>query len=388
MISRTFMDTYLIILFILTFVYAAGLWYLSNGFNQIKKQGRTDSKPMVSVIVSAHNEETHLPGCLECLQAQEYPPEKVEFLIVDDRSTDATGAVTDRFAEQDTRFRPISIKDRRPDFAPKKRAIDTAIRHARGEVILLTDADGRPGPNWVSGIVSYFTEQTDMVIGYAPYTVKPAGHFTKSLLALEYLSHAAVAAATCGLGFPVTCVGTNMGYRKKLYTEIGGFGEYKPFISGDDDLFLTRVREAKQYTIRYADTPDTHVYNDPPQLWSKFLHQRMRYASKGFSYPKKVTAGLLAYYLFNLFMLVGLLGFLFVPTVFYPVLAAYGIKSVAEFYFINLAGKTLHDTRFISRIPLVQVLHIPYVVVFGFLGQFKRFRWAEAHSEAAVQKMA
>ena len=388
MISRTFMDTYLIILFMFTFVYAAGLWYLSNGFNQIKKQGRTDSKPMVSVIVSAHNEETHLPGCLECLQAQEYPPEKVEFLIVDDRSTDATGAVTDRFAEQDTRFRPISIKDRRPDFAPKKRAIDTAIRHARGEVILLTDADGRPGSNWVSGMVSYFTEQTDMVIGYAPYTVKPAGHFTKSLLALEYLSHAAVAAATCGLGFPVTCVGTNMGYRKKLYTEIGGFGEYKPFISGDDDLFLTRVRGAKQYTIRYADAPETHVYNDPPQLWSKFLHQRMRYASKGFSYPKKVTAGLLAYYLFNLFMFVGLLGFLFVPAVFYPVLAAYGIKSVGEFYFMNLAGKTLHDTRFISRIPLVQVLHIPYVVVFGFLGQFKRFRWAEAHSEAAVQKMA
>ncbi len=364
------------------------MYYLAQGFDNIQKQKRLDHTPPVTVIVCAHNEEKHLPVCLEHLARQQYPNERIEFIIVDERSSDSTASVIDRFVRKDYRFQGITIKDRLPDFAPKKRAIDMAIRKAQGEIILLTDADGRPGPGWVKGMTSYFSDHTDMVIGYAPYSVKPAGHFSKSLLALEYLSHAAVAAATCGLGFPVTCVGTNMGYRKNLYMEIGGFGEYKPFISGDDDLFLTRVREVKKYRVQYADDSKTHVYNYPPQLWSKFLHQRMRYASKGFSYPLKVTVGLIVYYLFNVLMLAGLIGFIFDPVLFYPALLTYVLKSTGEFFFMRKAGQTLHDTRFINRIPLVQILHIPYVVIFGILGQFKRFRWAEEQAEAAVQKPA
>ena len=377
---------YELILFLLTSIYLLILYYLAKGFDEIKKQSRVDDTPRITVIVSAHNEEIHIPACLKHLARQRYPKEQIEFIIVDDRSSDATAMIIDRFAQKDPRFKRISITNRLPGFAPKKRAIDTAIWQARGEIILLTDADGRPGTDWVKEMSSYFTPETDMVIGYAPYTVKPQGHFSKPLLALEYLSHAAVAAATCGIGFPVTCVGTNMGYRKKLYAEIGGFGEYKPFLSGDDDLFLTRVREAKKYTIRYADSPRTHVYNDPPQLWSKFIHQRMRYASKGFNYPLKVTAGLLGYYFYNLIMLFGLGSLFFKLSWFIPALSAYVLKSTGEYLFMRKAGQTLHDTRFINRIPLVQVLHIPYVVVFGILGQFKRFRWAEEYAEASVQK--
>ena len=374
------------LLFILTILYTGVLRYLLRGLRVVEQQKRSNTQPFVTVVVSAHNEEKHLPDCLLHLTRQEYPRERLEFIIVDDRSTDGTAAVIDRFAQEDQRFKRISISDRLPGFAPKKRAIDAAIRRAQGEIILLTDADGRPGPGWVKGMASNYDEDCHMVIGYAPYTVKPAGHLVKQILALEYLSHAAVAAATCGLGFPVTCVGTNMSYRKQLYLDIGGFGEYKPFISGDDDLFLTRVREAGKYTIRYAAEAATHVYNDPPRLWSQFLHQRMRYASKGFSYPFKVTAGLTAYFLFNALMLTGLVGLIFNGYWFYPVLLSYAVKSAAEIVFMRKAAQTLHDTRFVRRIPLAQILHIPYVVIFGLLGQFKQFRWAEDRSEAAVQK--
>ena len=379
---------YFALLFILTIIYVGVLHYLARGFSVVKKQKRFTCTPFVSVIVSAHNEEKHLPACLEHLSRQVYPADKLEFIIVDDRSVDATAAIIDRYSERDKRFKRISITDRLPDFAPKKRAIDTAIRQAQGEIILFTDADGRPGPRWVKGMMSYYDKDCQMVIGYAPYTVKPAGHLVKQILALEYLSHAAVAAATCGLGFPVTCVGTNMSYRKQLYMDIDGFGKYKPFISGDDDLFLTRVRESGQYTIRYAAQPDTHVYNDPPRLWGQFLHQRMRYASKGFSYPSRVTAGLTAYFLFNAMMLTGLVGWIFNSDWFFPVLLSYAVKSAAEIVFMRKAAQTLNDTRFIQRIPLAQILHIPYVVIFGLLGQFKRFRWAENSNEAAVQKPA
>ncbi|MBN1406939.1 MAG: glycosyltransferase [Calditrichaceae bacterium] len=352
----------------------------------MNKAGQRTHNPFVSVIVCAHNEQKNLPDCIDLLYAQSYDRQKLEFIIVNDRSTDKTGEIIDTICQKDDRFIQIKITDRIPEFAPKKRAIDTAVKKAKGEIILLTDADGRPGPNWVKTMISYYRPDMDMVIGYAPYKVKPANHLSKQALSLEYLSIAAVAAASTGIGYPLTCVGTNMSYRKKVYQEIGGFGEFSAHISGDDDLFLTRVREHKKYKIHYATDAETHVYNNPPQLWRKFLHQRMRYASKGFDYPKKVTIGLVFYFLMNLLLFIGLISFPFSLKLFFTGVGLFVLKAVFEFIFMYKAAKTLKDTRYLKLFPLAALLHIPYVIIFGILGQFKHFQWAEGKAEAAIQK--
>lgn len=367
-------------------IYLFSLFILGRGFKSVQKAARSNLRLSVSVVVSAHNEVINLPELLQRLAKQNYPRNLLEFIIVNDRSADQTAAVIRNFTHKDDRFRYIEINDRIAEFAPKKRAIDQAIQIAQGDIILLTDADGRPGNDWVKTMASYFTEDTDMVIGYAPYSVNPPRHFTKQLLALEYLSHAAMAAASSGTGFPLTCVGTNMAYRKKVYRDIDGFGQYKTYISGDDDLFLTRVRESGKYKIKYATEGAGHVFNDPPRLWSNFLHQRMRYASKGFSYPLKVTTGLIVYFLFNLFLLIGLSGVLFNWQLFRYSFLVLAIKSLADFLFMRRAGITLNDTRFIHLIPIAELFHVPYIVTFGLLGQFRRFRWAGSEAEHSIQQ--
>ncbi len=366
-------------LILLTGIYLAVLFYLARGLKRLPLQKRTSLRPAISVVVCAHNEERNLPDCISRLQAQTYPADKVEFILVNDRSSDATEALMREAAQNDPRFSTFSITDRDPAFGPKKRAIDLAIRRAKGELILLTDADGRTGPKWAETMVSYFTEDVHMVLGYAPYAIKPANHFTKKVLALEYLSHAAIAASTCGLGYPITCVGTNMAYRKSMYLEIDGFGEYKAHISGDDDLFLTRVREAKRYGIAYATDKESHVFNNPPQLWSKFIHQRMRYASKGFEYPAKVTAGLIAYFSFNLLFLI-----MFVMLFWDSSLAPYfggalTAKWIGEFWFMRKAGQTLNDLRHLKTFIYAALMHIPYVVIFALLGQLNYYQWADTN---------
>lgn len=375
----------LLTLFVLTILYVITLIYLSSGFSKIKKQPRTNRLVSVSVIVCAHDEEKHLPQCIEHLRLQDYPANQVEFILVNDRSADATKTIIEKIAGQDKRFKGLHINDRLADFAPKKRAIDLAIQQAKGEIICLTDADGRPGRKWLKTMVSYFTEDTDMVIGYAPYTTKPEKNFNKRLLALEYLSHAAVAAASTGVGYPATCVGTNMAYRKKLYLEIGGFGEYKSYISGDDDLFLTRVREAKKYKIKYAAAAESHVYNDPPQLWSKFLHQRMRYASKGLHYSFGLTLSLLAYFMYNFLLLSSAMLSPWQAELLTPVLAFLSVKWLAEFFFISRAAEVLNDRRNLMVFPPAAILHIPYIIIFSILGQFNHYRWAEENAEAGIQ---
>jgi len=228
-------------------------------------------------------------------------------------------------------------------------------------------------------MASYFTDPVHMVLGYAPYAIKPANHFTKKVLALEYLSHASIAAATCGLGYPVTCVGTNMAYRESMYLEIDGFGQYKAHISGDDDLFLTRVREAKRFGIAYATDAESHVFNNPPQLWSKFIHQRMRYASKGFEYPAKVTAGLIAYFTFNLLFLIAFFSLFWQPAYAPYFLGALAAKWTGEFWFMRKAGQTLNDLRHLKTFIYAALMHIPYVVIFALLGQLNYYQWADTN---------
>ncbi len=376
----------LMLLYFFLAIYLFAIFLLYRGFEPILHQTRTKTQPKVSVIVCAHNEEKNLPNCLRHLSRQNYPPEKTEFIIVNDRSEDRTAEIIEQFKQKDARFKSITIRERNPEFAPKKFAIDSGIRKANGEIILLTDADGRPVETWIASMVSYFTDDTHLVLGYAPYTIRPKNHFTKKLLALEYLSHAALAAASPGLGIPLTCVGTNMAYRKSLYFAVGGFGPYKQHISGDDDLFLTQVREAKRFGIKYAIGKESHVYNNPPRLWSKFLHQRLRYASKGFDYPLKVTAGLIVYYFYNLLLsgqtIAALVAWSWPPGLF----VIWALKMSAEFLFMNKATRILQDRRGLVTFPILAALHPLYVTVFGALGQFRYFRWAEERIEPAVQK--
>ena len=55
----------------------------------------SETLPNVSVVVAARNEEVHLPHLISDLISQEYPLDKLEVIIVNDRSTDDTAAILD-----------------------------------------------------------------------------------------------------------------------------------------------------------------------------------------------------------------------------------------------------------------------------------------------------
>jgi cellulose synthase/poly-beta-1,6-N-acetylglucosamine synthase-like glycosyltransferase len=366
------MMTFVFLFAALLIAYVIILICLYKGLRQVTLPAANDT-PAVSVIISMHNEEKNIPGLLTALLNQDYPSHLLEIIFIDDRSTDATHSLLEKAHRDNPYIKVISIANLQKNFAPKKRAIDTAINHACGEIILLTDADGRPGPRWIKTMVQYFDQTTGMVLGYAPYSSRG---LISHMLALEYFSHAVVAAATTGLGFPLTCVGTNLAYRKCVYSELNGFGKYRFYHSGDDDLFMQRVRDESAWNIRYATDPQSHVWNAPPVNWIHFLNQRLRYASKGFFYPRKILFILILAFLLNvLFVILAILGF-FIPysaTVFW---VGIGIKIIGEYAIMCAAKNRLGETRKLYLMPLLSILHIPYVVFFALFAQILKFQWA------------
>lgn len=377
MTTSTPLELYYFVLILLTILYSIGLHYLKSGLRKTKQQF-TDNLFAVSIIVSMHNEEKNVAACLDKLLALDYPENKLEIIIVNDRSTDNTEEIINQYLRKSTLVRLITIREVQKDIAPKKHAIDQAIKGSNGEIILLTDADGRPDSQWVKVITSSFTDKIGMVIGYAPYKTE-ASELTifNRLLALEYLSHAAVAAAACGIGYPLTCVGTNMAYRKSVYEQLGGFGDFKKLHTGDDDLFLQRVRDETSWKITYVTEHKSHIYNKPPKSWQTFFHQRTRYASKGFKYPLHISLILILFYLLNLFLLLSPLTFNISNNYILPYLAAVSLKVVSDYSFLKSASSALEDKRYLNLFPVAFVLHIPYVVFFGLMAQLRGFKWGD-----------
>ncbi|HDN05440.1 MAG TPA: glycosyltransferase [Candidatus Bathyarchaeota archaeon] len=89
-------------------------------------------RPTISIIIPAYNEETFIEEKIINTLSLEYPKDKLEILVVDDGSSDATAEIARRFKE---------IKVIELGRVGKNRAINEALKVSSGEIVIVTDAD-------------------------------------------------------------------------------------------------------------------------------------------------------------------------------------------------------------------------------------------------------
>lgn len=128
----------------------AGIAFL-NLFTIRRPTSKTASteKPLVSVLVPARNEERTIARCLQSLLAQDYP--HFEVLVWDDCSTDRTREILE--AVHDPKFRSITGTEPPPGWLGKSWACFNLAQHARGEILIFTDADTWHKPFMIQAVV-------------------------------------------------------------------------------------------------------------------------------------------------------------------------------------------------------------------------------------------
>jgi dolichyl-phosphate beta-glucosyltransferase len=119
------------------------------------------SAPALTIVFPCFNEAGRLPGTLERYLAS-FPedPAAVEFVIVDDGSTDSTFAAAEKTASGDPRVRVLRWE---PNHG-KGFAVRTGVLSAEGELVVFTDADGSYGPEQVERVVQAL-EHAPVAIG-------------------------------------------------------------------------------------------------------------------------------------------------------------------------------------------------------------------------------
>ena len=112
--------------------------------------------PLISVLVPARNEEANIGTCIESLMQQDYP--NFEILVLDDSSSDRTGAIVEALAARDPRVRLLHGEPLPAGWAGKPHACHQLAQNARGSWYLFTDADTKHAPSMLSHAMAYVQE--------------------------------------------------------------------------------------------------------------------------------------------------------------------------------------------------------------------------------------
>ena len=328
--------------------------------------------PFVSVVIAARNEEKSLPLLLKSLQQQTYPQQNFEVIVVDDFSTDGTANVCFSFCNSNIHFTQPDVQ---PEVSNKKRAIEAGVKNAKGTLIVITDADCLPKPQWVE-LMAHFHQQKEAVFIAAPVKFVHNNSLLQLFQSIDFLTLQGITAASVSAGFHSMCNGANLAYTKKAFEEVDGFAGIDKVASGDDMLLMHKIKKAYPGQVHYLKHQQAIMSTQPMVIWKDFIMQRRRWASKTAYYDDKtVLYVLLLVYLFNLLFLVLLVASFF--NLFYGyVLAGYLIlKTLIEWPFVNSVAQFYGEEKSMKYFPLLQPLHIVYTISVGLLSQLGKYNW-------------
>lgn len=114
----------------------------------------------ISVIVPAYQAEQFLENCITGICEQTY--KDLEILIIDNGSTDATGAIAEEMRKQDARIRVIHEENRGVSVAR-----NTGMEQAAGAYLTFVDADDRPAPDMLERLYQMLQDEKCDVAGCA-----------------------------------------------------------------------------------------------------------------------------------------------------------------------------------------------------------------------------
>jgi len=309
--------------------------------------------PTISVIVAARNEEENIVRCMKSLEGLIYPENKIEIILVDDRSTDKTGSLISDFIKGKDKFKKVVTEERQGKLIGKTNALASAIKSAKGEIILTTDADCAVNPLWAKTIASYYLPDVGLANGF---TSQEYFNNFSGMQNLDFIYLLTVAAGTINYNMPLSCIGNNMSYRKSAYNEVGGY-ESLPFSVTEDFNLLFAIHKLKKYKVIYPFDSEGHVISKPCQSWKELLRQKKRWGVGGMKSPLRGYFVMASGFITHIAIILS-------PFFFSPVTAGLiTFKLIIDFMFLYVILKDLKIADSLKYFLAFEIYFIFYVVL-------------------------
>ncbi|RZK81392.1 MAG: glycosyltransferase [Pedobacter sp.] len=330
-------------------------------------------KTKVSIIVAARNEASSIHKTIEDILIQDYNKALTEIIFIDDHSTDRTSEIISSY--RDSGVKLIKLNEAKALNSYKKKAIQTAIGQCSGDLIITTDADCRMGEEWLGTIVAFYEEMNYKMIS-SPVSYYEEKSFFERAQSLEFLYLIGLGASTIGNKKPSTCNGANLAYERRAFYEVGGFTGIDDLASGDDELLLHKMAAKFENGIGFLKNENAMVYTHAKPNLTEFIQQRKRWASKSTKYKNKSIIVLgVTVWVFNLSILLNLLGGVFSFELFEVALFQLTLKIAFEFLFLIGVTGFARRRKLLVLLPFLNLMHILYIVYIGVAGNSGKYNW-------------
>jgi cellulose synthase/poly-beta-1,6-N-acetylglucosamine synthase-like glycosyltransferase len=344
------------LLALFTFLYACQVTWFLLGIRRIREE-TVEHQPFVSVVIAARNEEENLAACLSSVLHQTYPEQHYEVIVMNDNSTDATEHIALTFMQ---RYSNLTLRNVVEDskLRGKANALAQGIDAARGEIVLITDADCRVPPSWIEETIKRYSPSVGVMGGM---TLQEAyNHFT-GMQSLDWAYLLGVAAAIAALGMPLTSIGNNFSFRKKAYDDVGGY-RHIPFSVTEDYMLFQAIVGKNPWEYRYPLHSSLLVMSQPCKTFADLFRQKHRWGTGGRDMKLSGFFIMAIAFSLHLSLLVGLgLGYVT------AVLTSFFIKTVFDYTFLRVVLERVQRTDLLKYFYSFQLYFLLYVVALPFL---------------------
>lgn len=218
--------------------------------------------PLISVLIPAYNEEKVIANTIEALIETSYP--KKEIILIDDGSKDKTLEISKKYQNKIT----VVHKEN----GGKASALNYGLVYAKGEVVVIVDADTIIGKNALMEIIKGFEVNENVAAVAGNIKVRNRINLITICQALEYITGIQVVRRAFDIFGTITIVPGALGaFKKSALKKLGSY--HKDTIVEDFDA---TVQLLKTGLITQGSTKST-AYTEAPSTLKDFVNQRKRW---------------------------------------------------------------------------------------------------------------
>src|SRR5574344_78436 len=260
------------IMLVLLLIY--GLYFnlaLYHNKRKLKKQPlkiNEDYKPFVSIMIPAHNEEYVIANTVDNILQLNY--QNFEIIVIDDRSTDNTHSVIENLATK-YKDKVVSISRDKNAFPGKSAVLNDALKIAKGEAILVFDADATVEPDFLSKMIPCLEPKDVGAVQSRKVIRNDKDNLLTKCQYNEYVLDNHIQVGRDAIKGAVELRGNGELIKRRALDDINGWNNY----TITDDLDMSTRLHIKGWDIRYC--PSAEVYEEGIDYVVPLYRQRRRW---------------------------------------------------------------------------------------------------------------
>lgn len=221
------------------------------------------STPDISVVIPTYDREDQLANLLEALACQDFPSDRFEIIVVDDGGHVPLAPLV---ARSKLHVRLLQQANQGCAIARNAGALAST-----GELLVFTDDDCRPDPDWLSALWAAHQDCPTALLGNPVNNALTENLYAEASQRLLEVLHAYDRSHRPAWQF---VTGNNLAMSRSLFAEIGGFAKGLPFSCGEDREICHRWRAAG-YPMSLR--PEAVVWHHHDLGFRTFFRQHFNY---------------------------------------------------------------------------------------------------------------